>query len=155
MTCFQQSDLKTNFRRWSGILNHCDYTIIHGTFSYSIKICGDSTTDLCYYLYGKKGQKIDSFKKDILHMGWIAPPWRAYFLPTCRHIQHNLTILLLFTKERNKKQALFTIVYGTFSYYKDLRRQHNRTLVLFVWRKEVDSSAFWKGYSTLDLYRVV
>ena len=23
MTCFQQSDLKTNFRRWSGILNHC------------------------------------------------------------------------------------------------------------------------------------
>ena len=24
MTCFQQSDLKTNFRRWSGILNHCD-----------------------------------------------------------------------------------------------------------------------------------
>ena len=24
MTCFQQTDLKINFRRWSGILIHCD-----------------------------------------------------------------------------------------------------------------------------------
>ena len=39
MTCFQQTDLKINFRRWSGILNHYDNLLIQ-----------KDDEKLCFYL---------------------------------------------------------------------------------------------------------